>query len=132
MSGGGIRLARVVMSGGGWPVTMDAGPEINGLIGSLRRVGGHAVTHVAELEREDGSAFDSDQLTEAINVLGYLLTAWECSFVDDVREWPFGIRIDGTDSADRRRLLRPGGLGSHRLRTRIQSGSSSGYCASGA
>jgi hypothetical protein len=72
--GGGMRLARVVMSGGGWRVRMDAVPEINGLIRSLRRVGGHAVTHVAELEREDGSAFDSDQLTEAINVLGYLLS----------------------------------------------------------
>jgi hypothetical protein len=63
-----------VLVGGGWKVTIDAVEGANRLVTALRRDGGYAITHVAEITREDGSRFDAPALLDALYVLGYALT----------------------------------------------------------
>jgi hypothetical protein len=72
--GGGVRAARTVMRGGGWVVTLDSLPEASDLARRMRAIGGHAITHVARIEREDGVPVDADALSECATVLGYLLS----------------------------------------------------------
>jgi hypothetical protein len=72
--GGGSSAARTVLVGGGWHVTMDEVAGTRTLIPLLRATGGHGITHVLEIRRDDGSAFDATDLDEPISVLGYLLS----------------------------------------------------------
>lgn len=73
-SSGAFGASRVVLVGGGWRITIDAIEGAGGLTQSLQRDGGYAITHIAEVVREDGSTFDSTDLADAVDVLGYVLT----------------------------------------------------------
>ncbi len=65
---------RVDLIGGGWTVKIDAVEDAAKLEKSLQADGGYALTHVAEIVRSDGSAFDADALQEVIEVTGYTLS----------------------------------------------------------
>jgi hypothetical protein len=67
---------RIEISGEGWRVTIDRRVDFDETVAVLKRVGGYAVTHVARLEREDGSWFSRDQAREMLDGL-----YWFCSFV---------------------------------------------------
>ena len=71
--GGRVRAVRAELVGGGWRATIDALPTASDTVSRLRESGGHAITHVLELRREDGAAFDSDSLMDAAGVVGYTL-----------------------------------------------------------
>jgi hypothetical protein len=71
---GGLRAARADLRGGGWAVALESLATANESIRGLRASGGHALTHVAQLRRDDSSPFDADELREASTVLGYTLT----------------------------------------------------------
>ena len=95
-SGGGIRRARTVLQGGGWIVTLDALPEANALARQMHAVGGHAITHVAKIEPEDGLPVDAAALTDCLTVFGYLI-----SFARGA--WTFPALIVGYGSGVSRR-----------------------------
>ena len=94
--GGGVSRARVSLRGGGWVVTIDAVPDAAALARQMHRQGGHAITHVAKIERDDGALIDADALTDCVTVLGYTL-----SFARGT--WTFPGLVAGYGGGDPRR-----------------------------
>jgi hypothetical protein len=58
------RSGRVILIGGGWKITLDAVSDIANIIKALKAESGFAITHVGNIEREDGGTFfDADIAT---------------------------------------------------------------------
>ncbi len=97
-SGRQRRLARAVMEGDGWRVTLDGLPRDGDMreesFGSqIKRAGGFGITHVGRIERSDGSEFsatDAGQLDEA---LSWFLSFCRGSWVGPVLA--VGFDVDG-------------------------------------
>ena len=74
---------RTTFMAGGWQLTMDAVPSAGDLIRQLRLSESHAITHVVEARRQDGSPFDAAEFGEVVEALGWLLSfgraAWTFS-----------------------------------------------------
>jgi hypothetical protein len=65
-------LGRHELSAGGWLITIDEVPSVGALLGELKKTAGYAITHVAELRRQNDepfSATESDDILDAIFVL---------------------------------------------------------------
>jgi len=55
---GHLTRGRLVLSGGGWRITIDSREGLDDIVASVKRSGGYALTHVGRLEREDGALFE--------------------------------------------------------------------------
>ncbi len=66
---------RLVLSAGGWKITMDAVENLKEVTKFLAANGGFAVTQIGRLEKEDGLPFKA---ADAMNILRAF--AWFCSF----------------------------------------------------
>lgn len=65
---------RNVLTGAGWAVTLDAPPESSEIEKDLRENGGHAITHVGRVERDDGNEFRVEDLSSVLSALRYTLS----------------------------------------------------------
>lgn len=68
------RYGRVVLTCDGWSTTIIATDQTASLAKALRSEGGYALTHLGRIEREDGSAFSSEQLEDMLSCLHYFLS----------------------------------------------------------
>ena len=64
----------VVLKADGWRITVAATDQTGNLVKSLRAQGGYALTHMGQIEREDGTAFTSEQLDDVLSCLQYFLS----------------------------------------------------------
>jgi hypothetical protein len=71
---GGRTCGRTVLRADGWSIAIVATDQTEGLIKSLKAEGGYAMTHVALIQRENGSPFSSEQLEDLIGCLHYFLS----------------------------------------------------------
>jgi hypothetical protein len=72
---GGAKLCgRIVLRADGWVITIAAMDKTGDLCNALDREGGYIVTHMGHIEREDGSAFTSDQLNDILRCMHYFLS----------------------------------------------------------
>lgn len=66
-------LGRLTLSGEHWQVVIERPPDKQAQFKSLKRYGGYAITHVAELRRADGAAFAINDTEEVQDALFHLL-----------------------------------------------------------
>lgn len=65
---------RSILKADGWIITIAAMDKTDDLCEALDRQGGYIVTHMGRIEREDGSAFTSDQLDDILRCMHYFLS----------------------------------------------------------
>lgn len=71
----GTRLCgRVILKADGWNITIAATDNTADLCKALRRDGGFVITHMGKIERDDGSLFSSEQLTDLLGCLHHFLS----------------------------------------------------------
>lgn len=58
---GGKVCGRIILKADGWIVTIAATSETSDLVKALGTQGGYVITHMGRIEREDGSAFTTEQ-----------------------------------------------------------------------
>lgn len=96
---GWIRRGRVILTGGGWEVTLDSVDDVEDLIDALNAKGGYAITQVARIRRLDGAAFRAVDVDDCLSVLGYLL-----SFARGAWTFPGLIVASGAGDPERWRV----------------------------
>ncbi|MFO1040250.1 MAG: hypothetical protein U0941_00605 [Planctomycetaceae bacterium] len=73
--GGSYReCGKLHLVGGDWKITLVAIEQTDALCKSLEERGGHVVTHVAEIERSDGTTFSTDAAEKLLMGLQYFLS----------------------------------------------------------
>jgi len=73
-STGSVLCGLVNLRADGWAITIAALENTRDLCGELKRQGTCIVTHMGRIEREDGSAFTSDQLDDILHCMHYFLS----------------------------------------------------------
>ena len=68
------RCGRIVLSAGGWNITIAATEMTGELCEALRGQGGFVITHMGKVEREDGSTFSGEKLEHLLRCLHYFLS----------------------------------------------------------
>jgi hypothetical protein len=71
---GGKGCGRVTLKADSWKITIAATEHTDKLIESLKSKGGYAITHMGQVEREDGSAFSSEMLSRLLSALHQFLS----------------------------------------------------------
>ncbi len=76
------RLGRSVLKANGWVVTIAATDRTKDLVQAIKQQGGHCITHIGRIVRDDGSTFSSSQLDGLLSCLSYFLSfalgRWSC------------------------------------------------------
>jgi len=68
------RCGRVVLDADGWNITLAATGRTDNLVKALKAQGGHILTHLGRIARQDGSTFSSERLEELLSCLHYFLS----------------------------------------------------------
>ena len=68
------RCGRVYLRANGWKVTLAATAGTQMLSRALEVQGGYAITHLAEIKKDDGSTFSADDLTGMLECLHYFIS----------------------------------------------------------
>ncbi len=103
-----LRSGRLVLSESGWRVTIDNLRETSDLLASLEELGGHAITHSGQLEREDGNPFTLEDATAFLQGLSFFLSFAAGRWTQPILWWapsenitevpkliiPTGLRLD--------------------------------------
>lgn len=81
------------VTGGGWTLRINTRPTTKALKRELRRGRRYAVTHIGQLSRSDGRAFDAGEVGEALTAVQMLLSFVRGAFV--APGLPVGYESDG-------------------------------------
>ena len=87
---GGWRAGRMMLKDSGWQVTIDNLDETSTLIKELAATGGHAITHIGRLEREDNSPFTLTEAKEFTEGLSFFLSFVAGRWTQPVLWWTPG------------------------------------------
>lgn len=68
------RCGRAALAMPGWRITIAATSETEGLCKQLGHQGGFALTHMGEIEKDDGSTFSSKELSDLLHCLHCFLS----------------------------------------------------------
>jgi hypothetical protein len=71
---GGRVIGRTYLRGDGWVVEVSEVESADRLEKELKESGGYAITHTAEIRKDDGAAFSEDELKEFLNTIQKFLT----------------------------------------------------------
>jgi len=66
---GRVQWGQVVLCADGWRITVATLPDTRDRCEALRRMGGYAITHMGRIERQDGSEFSSEDLSELLTCI---------------------------------------------------------------
>ncbi len=64
----------VVLEAGGWRITLAATVDTRDLAKALKEQGGHVITHVGTVARDDGSTFNTAEAEDVLTCLHYFLS----------------------------------------------------------
>ena len=83
----------IELSAGGWHLVISPHERTRTLDDELKRTGGYAITHIAQLTRADGSEYSSEALDMAVHrthaFLSFALGRWSGAFM------PIGLDVGG-------------------------------------
>lgn len=68
------RCGRAVLTSDGWTITIAETDRCGDLCKALKKQGGFVITHTGSIERQDGSAFPSDQVQDLLQCIYYFLS----------------------------------------------------------
>jgi hypothetical protein len=91
---GRVWAGRWTAQGAGWRMTFDSRPDIRQALAALKQPSKFGITHVAELQRVDGSSFDPETAANA-------LFGWQVALSLAMGRWvapafPVGFDADGS------------------------------------
>jgi hypothetical protein len=91
----GRSRSRVEISVGDWTIRLDCREGLHDILQGVAALGGYVVSHIGEVRRSDGAAFDGPDVLPVLEALGELL-----SFANGSRTYPLALL--GYDGASRR------------------------------
>ncbi len=71
---GGVVCGCVTLKAAGWKITIAATQQTDEVTDALKSHGGHVITHMGQIEHEDGSEFSSDMLIGLLSALHQFLS----------------------------------------------------------
>ncbi len=67
---GGFKLnGRLKLDAGNWLIVIDQAPNHDDLVRELNQFGGQAITHITQISRKDGTAFEVDLLNDLLTAV---------------------------------------------------------------